>query len=68
MLLENRRRGHRGRLRDNSQPPPVFDPKAFIEATGAVVAIIVQASVVAATTAWTSAMVGYGGTSNLQGF
>ena len=35
---------------------------------GAVVAIIVQASAVAATIAQTSATVGQGGTSNLQGF
>ena len=46
----------------------MFDPQAFIEAIGAAVAIIVQASIVAATTAQTSAMVGQGGTSNLQGF
>ena len=36
--------------------------------TGAVVAIIAQASAVVATIAWTSAMVGQGRTSNLQGF
>ena len=46
----------------------MFNPHAFIEAIGDVVAIIVQASVVAATTARTSATVGQGGTSNLQGF
>ena len=66
--MENRGRGRRGRPRDNSQPLPVFDPQAFVEAIGAVVAIIVQASTVAATTAWTSAMVGHGEKSNLQGF
>ena len=49
--MENRGRGRRGCPRDNSQPPPVFDPQAFIEAVGATVAIIVQASVVAATIA-----------------
>ena len=46
----------------------MFDPQAFREAIGAVVDIIVQASIVAATTAWTSAMVSQGGMSNLQGF
>ena len=59
--MENRGRGRRGCPRDNSQPPPVFDPQAFIEAIGAAVAIIVQASIVAATTARTSATVGQGG-------
>ena len=66
--MENRGRGRRGRPRDNSKLLPVFDPQAFVEAIGAVVSIIVQASTVAATTAWTSAMVGQGGKSNLQGF
>ena len=66
--MENRGRGRRGYPRENSQPPPVFDPQAFIEAIGAAVAIIVQASAVAATTSWTGATVGQGGTSNLQGF
>ena len=46
----------------------MFDPQAFIEAIGTVVAIIVQASVMTATTARTSATVGQGGTSNFQGF
>ena len=46
----------------------MFDPHASIEVIGAVVAIIVQASAVAATTELTSATVGQGGTSNLQGF
>ena len=59
--------GRRGRTWENSQPPPVFDPQAFIEAIGAAIAIIVQASIVTATTAQTSATVGQGGTSNLQG-
>ena len=66
--MANRGRGCRGRPWENSQPSPVFDPLAFIEAIGAVVAIIVQASDVAASTTRTSAMVGQGGTSNLQGF
>ena len=46
----------------------MFDLQAFIEAIGAAVAIIVQVSVVAATTTQTSATVGQGGTINLQGF
>ena len=46
----------------------MFDQHAFREAIGVVVAIIVQASAVAATTAHTSATVGQGGMSNLQGF
>ena len=67
-MANHRGRGSRGRPRDNSQPPPVFYPQAFIEAIGIAVAIIVQASVVATTIARTSATVGEGGTSNLQGF
>ena len=66
--MENRGRGRRGRPRDNSQPLPVFDPQAFIEAIGAAVAIIVQVSAVAATTTLNSVMMGQGGISNLQGF
>ena len=66
--MENRGRGRRGRAWDNSQPPPVLEPQAFIEAISTVVAIIVQASAVAATTTRTSATVGQGGMSNLQGF
>ena len=46
----------------------MFDPQAFREAIGIAVAIIVQASTMAATTARTSAMVGQRGTSKLQGF
>ena len=66
--MENRGRGRRDCPRENSQPPPVFDPQAFREAIGVVVDIIVQASVVATTTARTSATMGQGGTSNLQRF
>ena len=66
--MANRGRGHRGHPRDNSQPPPVFDSHAFIEAIGTEVAIIVQASDVGATTARTSATKGQGRMSNLQGF
>ena len=46
----------------------MFDPQAFIEAISSTIAIIVQASVVATTIAWTSATVDQGETSNLQGF
>ena len=46
----------------------MFDPQTFIKAIGPAVAIIVQTSAVAATIALTSATVGQGGTSNLQGF
>ena len=46
----------------------MFDPQAFIEVIGTAVAIIVQANIMIATTARTSATVGQGGTSNLQGF
>ena len=66
--MENRGRGRRGRPRDNSQPLLVFEPQAFIETIGVVVAIIVQASFVAAAITRTSATVGQGGTNNLQGF
>ena len=66
--MENRGRGRRGCPRENSQPSPVFDPQTFIEAIDTAVSIIVQVSVVAATIARTSATVGLGGTSNLQGF
>ena len=52
-----RRRGH---PRDNSQPPPVFDPQAFIEAIGATVTIIVQVSTMVATIAQASAVGGQG--------
>ena len=66
--MENQGRGRRGRPRDNSQPPLMFDPQAFIEAIGVAVSIIVQASIMAATTTRTSTTVGQGGTSNLRGF
>ena len=66
--MANRGRGHRGRPQKNSQPPPVFEPRAFIRAIGAVGAIIVQASAVAATIAWTSVTMDQEWTSNFQGF
>ena len=46
----------------------MFDPQAFIEAIGTVVAIIAQASVVDTSIARTNATVGQGGMSNLQRF
>ena len=46
----------------------MFDPHAFIVAIGTTVSIIVQASTVVATIAWTSVTVGQGGTSTLPGF
>ena len=66
--MASRGRGRRSRPRGNSQPPPVFDPQAFIEAMGAAVSIIAHASIVAATITRTSATVGQGGTSKLQRF
>ena len=63
--MENRGRGRRGRPWEYSQPLPMFDPQPFIEAIGADVAIILQASALAATTARTSATKRQGGTSNL---
>ena len=46
----------------------MFDPQAFIEVIGTTVVIIMQASAVATTITRTSATVGQGGKSNLQGF
>ena len=46
----------------------MFDPQAFIKAIGAAIAIIMQASVVTATTTRTSATVGQVGMSNVHGF
>ena len=66
--MASRGSGRRGRPWDNSQPPPVFYPQAFIEAIGTTFTIIAQASAMDATIARTSAAVGQGGTSNLQGF
>ena len=56
--MASRGRGRIGRTRGDSQPLPVFDPQAFIKAMGDAVAIIAQASAVAATIARTSAKVG----------
>ena len=66
--MASQRWGRRGRPRGNSQPPLVFNPHAFIKAMGTTVAIIAQASVVAATIARISATVDQGGTSKLQRF
>ena len=39
-------RGRRGHPQGNSQPPPVFDHQAFIEAMDATVATFAQASTI----------------------
>ena len=56
--MTSRGRGRRGRPWGNSQPPPVFYQQAFIEAMGAAVSTIAQAS----------AAGDRGGSSNLQRF
>ena len=56
--MPSRGREHRGRPQGNNQPPSVFYQQAFIEAIGAVVVTIAQAS----------AARGQGGLSNLQSF
>ena len=56
--MASRGRGRRGHGRDTGQPPPVFNPHAFIEAMGATVATLAQAGAVG----------GQGGTSNLKRF
>ena len=63
--MANRGRGRRGCPLENSQPPPMFEPHAFIESIGAAIALIAQANTLAATIARTSATMGQGGTSNL---
>ena len=56
--MESRERGRRACPRGNSQSPPIFYQQAFIEAMGAVVATIAQAS----------AAEGHGGSSNFHRF
>ena len=56
--MASRGKGCRGRPRDNSRPPPIFYQQASVEAMGAAVAAIAQAS----------AARGQGGPSNLQRF
>ena len=56
--MESRGRGRRGRGRGTGQPPPDFDPQAFIEAMEAAVTTLAQAGTVE----------DQGGTSNLQRF
>ena len=56
--MENRGRVRGGGRRGKNQPPLAFDQQAFIEAIGAVIATIAQASVVATTIAQASANVG----------
>ena len=54
--MASRARGRRGHPRGNSRPSPIFDHQAFVEAMGAVVVVIAQASTVE----------GQGGPNNLQ--
>ena len=56
--MASRGKGRRGRPRGNSRPPPIFDQQAFVEAMGAAIVAIAQAS----------AARGQGGPSNLQRF
>ena len=56
--MASRGRGCRDRPRGNSQPSPVFDQQAFVEAMGATAAAIAQASTAG----------GQGGPNNLQRF
>ena len=58
-------RGHRGGVQSNNPRPLAFDQQAFIEAIGATIATIAQASAVVATIAHASATGGQGGSSNL---
>ena len=51
-------RGRRGRPRDTSQAPPVFDQQAFVEVVGIAAAAIAQAGIAGS----------QGGPSNLQRF
>ena len=43
--MASRGRGSKGRPRGYGPPPPVFDPKAYMETMGSTVATIVQAGV-----------------------
>ena len=43
--MASRGRGRRGCQLGSSRPPPSFDQKAFVEAMGAAIASIAQASV-----------------------
>ena len=43
-VMESRGRVHRGRLRGNSRPPPVFDQHAFVVAMGPAATAIAKAS------------------------
>ena len=61
-------RGRRGGGRSNNPLPSTFDQLAFMEAIGATIATIAQASVAAATIAQAILTAGQGGLSNLQRF
>ena len=56
--MASRGKGRRGRPRGNSRPPPIFDQQAFLEAMGAAIVAIAQASAARC----------QGGPSNLQRF
>ena len=43
--MASRGRGRRGHQLGNSRPPPSFDQQAFVEAMGAAISAIAQASV-----------------------
>ena len=66
--MESLGRGHRGGGRGNNRMPPTFDQQAFMEASGAATATIVQANVAAATIVHASETASQGGSSNLQRF
>ena len=53
--MASREQGCKGRPRSTGPLPPVFDPQAFIETMGSIIATIVQAAVAG----------GQGGMSNL---
>ena len=66
--MESRGRGCRGGGPGNNRMSPAFDQQVFMEAIGATTTTITHASVAATTIAQASAMVGQGGSSNLQRF
>ena len=66
--MASRGRGRLGGGRNNNQPPLTFDQRAFIEAIGDAIATIAQVSVMATTISQAGAIMGQGGSSNLQRF
>ena len=63
--MASRGRGHRGGGRSNNPRLLTFDQQAFIEALGAAIATIAQATIVATTIAQASATGSQGGSTNL---